>query len=240
MSVRVRELELPAVAGPHARARLLAAGPAAAAGRMAVVLLHGRGGNAEDMLRLGAMLGLPDAALLAPQAAENTWYPTSFLAPRERNEPHLASALEVVDAVLRLAREGVEGGGGAAPVVGLVGFSQGACLALEATARRPGPPLASAVAALSGGLIGPTLEAARYAADLRGVGFLLGAADPDAHVPFARVRASAEVLEGLGGAVEVRRYEGQPHAVNADEVRATRALLLGAAGRGEAGRGAGG
>jgi predicted esterase len=134
---------------PHAGQQILRLGPVPEAARLTVICIHGRGAAADDMLGLARELQIADVAFLAPQAANNTWYPYSFLTPIEKNEPWLTSALTAVDRlVAALGAQGVTG-----DRVALMGFSQGACLTLEFSARNP--RRYAAVIALSGGLIGP-------------------------------------------------------------------------------------
>ena len=203
-------------ADPHAATETLAAG---GAGTAALVLLHGRGGSARDILALGRALGVDGLDLVAPAAAGGSWYPQSFLAPLDANQPHLDSALRRVDAtVAGLLARGVP-----AERVALLGFSQGACLALEYVARYP--RRFGAVMGLTGGLVGPPGMPRSDPGRLDGTPVFLGANDPDPHVPFARVLETRSALERMGADVELRRYPGLPHAVNEDEVEACRALL---------------
>ena len=205
-----------------------------------MVMLHGRGGSPKDMLGLHAHLALPDVAALAPEAAGQSWWPDSFLAPLAANEPGLSSALSVVEALLgNLERVGF----GPERTV-LFGFSQGACLALEAAARLARP--FHAVAALSGGLVG-TGEAGGaplpdlygrpdklfdYAgrlegADASGVPVLIGCHERDPHIPLARMRRSADVLTGMGANVETLVIPGAGHGVVAEEAAWLRKVMNG-------------
>jgi predicted esterase len=171
------------------------------------------------MLELYNELGVENVAAVAPQAAGNTWYPLSFLAPMEANEPYLSSALRRVETVVTdLLRRGVPEG-----KVALLGFSQGACLTLEFVARHPRKY--GAVMALTGGLIGPPGTPRNYPGSLAGVPVLIGTSDPDPHVPFERVRESAGALTLMDATVDVRRYPGMPHAINQDEIEVCRELL---------------
>ena len=212
--------------GPHAGQRLTLAGAPLERARIAVVMIHGRGGTPEDMIGLGDHLSLPDVALVAPQASGQSWWPDSFLAPLEANEPWLGSGLGVISSLL----EDLEGQGFDAGRVALVGFSQGACLALEAAARLARP--FRAVAALSGGLVG-TGEAGGaprddlygrpaktfdYDGRLEDVPVLLGCHERDPHIPLARVRESADVLRGMGARVETLVLPGAGHGIVAEEI----------------------
>ncbi len=188
----------------------------------AVILLHGRGGSAEDILALGRELTDDRVALIAPQAPGHTWYPYSFLAPRERNEPYLSSALAQVERALGLAQSaGLE-----SSRVALCGFSQGACLATEFVARNP--RRYAGLLAFTGGLIGPVDEPISLMGDLAGTPILLSSGDPDPHVPWKRVEESGELLTGIGGKVILKRYPGRPHTVLPEEIEEGKKLLFAA------------
>ena len=187
----------------------------------ALILLHGRGGNAEDMLALGNALTNDRVALLAPRAPGHTWYPFSFLAPRQQNEPYLSSSLRQVEAALaRATSAGLE-----PSTVALCGFSQGACLATEFVARHP--LRYRALLAFTGGLIGPLEEPISLTGDLAGTPILLSSGDPDPHVPWKRVEQSAELLAGIGGKIILQRYPGRPHTILPEEVEQGKKLLSG-------------
>ncbi|HEX8959357.1 MAG TPA: dienelactone hydrolase family protein [Solirubrobacterales bacterium] len=204
---------------PHRGQPILAAGTPPDQARAAVVCLHGRGAGAEDILGLAEMLALPDLAYLAPEAAGSIWYPEHFRVPTARNQPWLDSALGVVGVLLEyLARGGIP-----AERVALLGFSQGACLALEYAARNPRRYLA--VFGLSGGLIGADDELDGHAGDLAGTPVFLGCSDVDYYIPKERVERTAEVLRGLGADVTTRLYGGMGHTVNEDELDFARGLL---------------
>ncbi len=186
----------------------------------AIILLHGRGGSAEEMLQLGGALTHGDLALLAPQALRHTWYPLSFLAPRHQNEPFLSDSLKQVEEALASATST-----GLKPrQVVFCGFSQGACLATEFVARHP--QRYGALLAFTGGLIGPMEEPISLTGDLAGTPVLLSSGDPDPHVPWKRVEQSCELLSGIGAKVVLQRYPGRPHTVLPVEVEAGKELLL--------------
>lgn len=197
------------------------AGREATEAEAAMILVHGRGGTAEDILRLAGQLGRDDFCYMAPQAAGRTWYPFRFLSPLEQNEPHLSSALRVLDDLL----EQLEGAGIPAERVFLLGFSQGACLTLEwlaRNARRYG-----GAAGLSGGLIGPPGRDFAFDGSLAGTEVFLGCSDIDPHIPLERVEETAAALAELGASVTKRIYPGMGHTINADEIDHVRAMMSG-------------
>jgi predicted esterase len=203
----------------HDNEPILHAGPEPSDARLVVIALHGRGAGAEDMIGLAHELQLDDVAFLAPQAANRTWYPYSFLVPMERNEPWLSSAIaRIAGLTAAIGERGID-----ASRVAIMGFSQGACLALEYAARHP--RVYAAVAGLSGGLIGPPGTPRDYPGSLAGTRVFLGCSDVDQHVPIERVQESAAGMKGMGAAVDLRIYKGMGHTVNADEIEAVRALL---------------
>jgi predicted esterase len=204
---------------PHAAQPIAKAGKPLAGAAGALILLHGRGGSADDILALGQAIASPDWALLAPQASGHTWYPYSFLAPREQNEPYLSSALERVKAAVDAA----SAAGIAHEKIVVAGFSQGACLATEFVGRNP--RRYGALLAFTGGLIGPSAEPIVLTGELAGTPVLLSSGDPDPHVPWARVQQSAELLTEIGGKVTLQRWPGRPHTVSPQEVEIARAVL---------------
>lgn len=205
--------------GPHQGQPVRTAGAPLTRARGAMVLLHGRGATAESILSLAAALDTPSFAYLAPQAAGNSWWPLSFLAPIASNEPGISSAMAAVEEVLR---QTVAAGIPPERTL-LVGFSQGACLATEFAARHA--RRYGGVAALSGGLIGPDGTPRDYAGSLEGTPVFLGCSDVDAHIPAGRVRESAEVLRRLGGEITMRLYAGMGHTINEDEIAAVLAMM---------------
>ena len=186
--------------------------------RAAIILLHGRGASAEDIMTVGAELAQPGFAYLAPQAAGNAWYPNPFTAPIETNEPYLSSALEVVETLL----EKVEATIPAQRVI-LLGFSQGACLSLEFAARHA--RRYGGVVGLSGGLIGPDGSPRDYPGEFEGTPAFLGCSDVDPHIRADRVLEAGEVFKRMGARVTVRLYPGMGHTVNQDEIDSVREIL---------------
>jgi phospholipase/carboxylesterase len=197
---------------------VLEAGEKLAKARAAMILLHGRGATAEDIMTVGAELNQPGFAYLAPQAAGNAWYPNPFTAPLEANEPYLSSALEVVETLLARVEETIP-----AQRVVLLGFSQGACLTLEFAARQA--RRYGGVIGLSGGLIGPDGTPRDYPGDFEGTPAFLGCSDVDPHIRKDRVQEAAEVLKRMGAQVTMRLYPGMGHTVNQDEIEAVRKIV---------------
>jgi predicted esterase len=208
------------ITGPHQGQPVLTAGEPLERAKAAMIMIHGRGASAEDILSLAGEVNQPGFAYLAPQAAGYTWYPNSFLAPIASNEPGISSGLAVIATLFEhLTAAGI----GPERTI-LLGFSQGACLSLEfasRNARRYG-----GVAGLSGGLIGPDGTPRDYPGSLQGTPIFLGCSDRDMHIPKERVLFSAEFLERQGGTVTARLYPNMGHTVNDDELEAVRAMMV--------------
>jgi phospholipase/carboxylesterase len=207
--------------GPHQGLPVLTVGEPLASARAAMIMVHGRGATAADILMLAEELPRPGFAYLAPEAAGNTWYPNSFLAPIVSNEPGLSSGLALIASLLAHVNEA----GIPAERVVIVGFSQGACLSLEFVARyarRYG-----GVIALSGGLIGPDGTPRDYPGSLAGTPVFLGCSDTDPHIPKERVLHSTEVLQALGGQVTAKLYPRMGHTINRDEILVARSIVGG-------------
>jgi phospholipase/carboxylesterase len=184
-----------------------------------VILLHGRGGSAEDILSLAREINFSELAYLAPQAAGNTWYPNSFLAPIAENEPWLTSALRKVESTLRMANEA----GITTDRIVIAGFSQGACLGTEFVRRHP--QRYAGLIAFTGGLIGPPGADLSHEGDLAGTPAFFGSGDPDPHVPWQRVQQSATIFTEMGAAVTSRRYANRPHTISREEIDVARKLI---------------
>jgi predicted esterase len=185
----------------------------------AIVLIHGRGGSAADILALAPEVGGDALACLAPQANKHTWYPFSFLKPIEMNQPFLDSALARIGSLLdQIAAAGVPRNRTI-----LLGFSQGACLSSEYVARNA--QRYGGLILFSGGLIGPDGTPRDYPGSLDGTPVFLGCSNVDAHIPEARVLETGDVLQRMGGAVEMRIYPGMGHTINQDELMAARSIV---------------
>ena len=203
----------------HQGQPLLTAGTPLKQARAALIMLHGRGATADDILSLASEFDADGLAYLAPQAANSTWYPYRFLEPLERNEPWLSSALQVVDDLIAH----VNAAGLPADRLMLLGFSQGACLTLEYAARHA--QRYGGIVGLSGGLIGPEGTPRNYPGSFGGTPIFLGCSDIDFHIPLERVRESARVMRQLGGDVTERIYPGMDHTVNQDEIDFVNGLM---------------
>lgn len=187
--------------------------------RAAMLMVHGRGASAEDILTLANEFDQSGFAYLAPQAAENTWYPNRFLVPLAENEPWLSSALAFVGNVFaEILNAGIP-----SERIILLGFSQGACLTLEFGARNARPY--GGIVGLSGALIGPDDTPRDYSGSLAGTPVFLGCSDVDFHVPKERVDQTSEVLRFLGGEVTERLYPNMDHSVNQDEIDFVRGMM---------------
>ncbi|HEX2906001.1 MAG TPA: dienelactone hydrolase family protein [Phototrophicaceae bacterium] len=204
---------------PHAGQPVLQAGGPLEQAQAAMLLIHGRGAAADDILTLAEEFNQPGFVYLAPQAAGNTWYPQRFMEPIVTNEPWLSSALGIVAGLLMQ----VQAAGIAPEQTILLGFSQGACLTLEYAARHA--RRYGGVVGFSGGLIGPDDTPRDYPGTLAGTPVFLGCSDRDPHIPAARVLESAEVMRRLGGAVTARLYPGMGHTVNAEELDFVRQMM---------------
>jgi predicted esterase len=215
---------LPEPASPHQGQPIRHAGERLERALAAMIMVHGRGATAENILALSDELAVSGFTYLAPQAAGNTWYPYSFLSPIAQNEPGISSGLAAIAEVLQT----VERAGIPADRTLLLGFSQGACLALEFTARAA--RRYGGVAGLSGGLIGPNGTPRDYSGSLAGTPIFLGCSDVDPHIPAPRVVETATVLRRLGAEVTMRLYPGLGHTINEDEIEAVRRMMRDVAG----------
>lgn len=188
--------------------------------KKALVMLHGRGASAVDILGLAQYLNVSEYTVIAPQATNHTWYPHSFLVSSQQNEPWLSSALALVsDLVNDLNSQGIESAN-----IYFVGFSQGASLTLEFVARNA--RRWGGVAAFTGGLIGDKIDQGNYKGDFSSTRIFIGTSDPDFHVPVERVQASADVLRSMGAEVSVKIYPNMGHTISEDEIAAANSLIF--------------
>src|SRR6185503_12193564 len=208
----------------HAGRPVLSLGPPLGTGSSVVIMLHGRGAGAKNILELVPVLDRPQFTYLAPAAAGNTWYPYSFMTAIERNEPYLSSALGRIDTLL----SEITGQGIPKSRVVLLGFSQGACLAGEFACRHAGRY--GAVVMWSGALIGPPGTIWNNPGTFDGTPVFLGCSDRDPHIPKERVDESAAVLSRMGADVTERIYPGMGHQVNDEEIAFVQTLLDGVGG----------
>jgi predicted esterase len=206
-------------ASPHQGQPVRTAGSKLESAIAVMVMVHGRSATADSILSLVPAIDTPGFAYLAPQAAGNTWYPNSFVAPIPSNEPGITSGIAAIqDVMLRISEAEIP-----PERTMLLGFSQGACLSLEYSARNA--RRYGGVVALSGGLIGPDNTPRGYPGSFDGTPILLGCSDVDSHIPVQRVKDSARTLEKMGAVVTMRLYPGMGHMVNDDEVSAVKAMM---------------
>ncbi|MBC7827313.1 MAG: dienelactone hydrolase family protein [Chitinophagaceae bacterium] len=186
----------------------------------ALILLHGRGASAEDILSLATYLNVKEYALIAPQATGNTWYPYSFMMPPSQNEPWLSSALSLIkELVSDLNNNGI-----ASENIYFAGFSQGACLTLEFVARNA--TKFGGVAAFTGGLIGEVIYGENYKGDFKNTPVFIGTSNPDPHIPVERVYATTNILKNMNAAVTEKIYNNMGHTINDDEIKNANAIIF--------------
>lgn len=177
-----------------------------------LIMIHGRGGSAEDILSLASHLSVDDFALLAPQATNHTWYPYSFMAPPAQNEPWLSSALSVLEEIVAdVARAGIP-----ANQIYFLGFSQGACLTLEFVTRNA--KQYGGVVAFTGGLIGDKIYPENYKGSFNGTPVFIGSSNPDMHIPVERVYATANIMRDMQADITEKVYLNMGHTINQDEI----------------------
>ena len=180
--------------------------------KKALIMLHGRGATAESILTLADHLNVAEYALLAPQATNNTWYPYSFMAPAEENEPWLSSAIDIVkQSVDKVLQSGIK-----SENIYFLGFSQGACLATEYATRNA--QKYGGVVAFTGGLIGKEINKSNYSGDFEQTPVFFGTSNPDFHVPVERVYASANIAREMNANVNEKVYENRGHTISEDEI----------------------
>ena len=200
--------------------QIITAGTPITQAKKALIMLHGRGASANSIMSLSGHLTLPDTAIIAPQAAQNSWYPYSFMAPVENNEPALSSALTVIDEVVNdIVTQGIS-----KENIYFLGFSQGACLTLEYVARHG--DTYSGVIAFTGGLIGEELDITKYSGDFGGTPILISTGDPDPHVPLSRVEESVAQLKVMNASVLLKVYKGRPHTITEEELELAEQYVL--------------
>ena len=185
-----------------------------------LIMLHGRGADARDILSLSSELHVEDFTLLAPQASNNSWYPYSFLAPPAQNEPWLASALTLLKEIVN----DLKGKDISSEKIYFLGFSQGACLTLEFVARNAAK--FGGVIAFTGGFIGDKIYAENYKGDFENTRIFIGSSDPDPHVPMERVHATSNILKGMNALVTEKLYKNMGHTINVDEINNANKLVF--------------
>ncbi len=179
----------------------------------ALIMIHGRGGTAKDIMGLAEYLNVSDYLLIGPEASQNTWYPNSFIAPISSNQPKLNQALELINQAVELAKEkGIQ-----PENIYFLGFSQGACLTLEYTSRNA--QNYGGIVAFTGGLIGEELIRDHYKGDFENTPVFIGTSDPDFHVPVERVQETTKLMREFGAQVEEKIYPNMGHTITQEEIR---------------------
>jgi len=200
--------------------KILSSGKKLEEAEKALIMIHGRGANAHDILSLANYLQVNDFALLAPEATNNTWYPYSFIAPVSQNEPWLSSSLQVVkDLVSDIKAAGIT-----SENIYFLGFSQGACLTLEFVARNA--MRYGGVVAFTGGLIGETIRSENYTGNFNNTPVFIGSSNPDPHVPVERVHESTKILKSMNAVVTQKLYNGMGHMISQDEIDLANTLVF--------------
>ena len=206
---------------PHLEQPVYSAGAALDEASAALILLHGRGATADDILSLSTYFDLPQFAYLAPQAEGYSWYPNRFLAPLEQNEPYLSAGLAKVDTIVKE----VEAHRIPTEKIFLGGFSQGACLATEYVLRNPRHY--GGLLVFSGGYIGPLDSPRQPSGDLNGTPAFLGCSDPDPHIPLQRVKETTALLQAMGAKVTEKIYPNLGHTIAEEEIELARQVISG-------------
>lgn len=203
---------IPANNGPHQGQKIYTTGKPLNEAKAAMILIHGRGATAPSILELAGLLHHPEMAYLAPQAANSTWYPYSFLSPIQQNEPGISSGLQVIgDLIAKIEEAGIKRN-----KIIIAGFSQGACLSSEYIARNPDKY--GGLLAFSGGVIGPPEMERNDSGDLQETPVFLGCSDMDPHIPLQRVEETADVFNKLNAKVNKQIYPRMGHTIIDDEI----------------------
>lgn len=185
-----------------------------------LIMVHGRGSNAQDILSLAQYFPVKNFALLAPQATNNTWYPYSFLVSPTQNEPWLSSALSLLEEIVK----DLKAGGMTEENMYLLGFSQGACLALEFVSRNA--TRFGGIAAFSGGLIGDKIYPENYKGNFHHTPVFIGCSNPDFHIPVERIYATTNILKKMNADVTEKIYDNMGHTINQDEIDQVNKLIF--------------
>ncbi len=185
-----------------------------------LIMIHGHGAFAEDILSLGGYFNLKNYALIAPQATNNSWYPYSFLASPKQNKPALSAALIMLKEIV----SDVNAQGITSNNIYFLGFSQGACLMLEFITRNA-KKYGGAVA-FTGGLIGDKIYTENYKGNFDGTKIFIGSSNSDAHVPLERVYVTTNILKTMHADVTRKIYENMGHTINNDEIKTVNELIF--------------
>jgi phospholipase/carboxylesterase len=185
----------------------------------ALLLLHGRGATAENILPLADFFADDSWYVAAPQATGYQWYPYSFMAPVNENQPWLESALELVQKLIddiSLTKSAED--------IYIAGFSQGACLASEVTARSARKY--GGILLFTGGLIGDRLNTANYSGNFDGARVYISNGDSDPHIPLKRSVETREQLQEMGADVKLDIFPGREHTITPEEIDKAKSFVF--------------
>ncbi len=215
----------PSFNGPHQNMPIAQMGAELSEAKAVMIMIHGRGASAQSILGLANEFEHnQDITFIAPQASNHTWYPYSFLAPIVQNQPGYSSGLHVIGDII----SALEAEGFSKEKIFLLGFSQGGCLTSEFAVRNPDKY--AGVIALSGGIIGASINIEEYSGDLKGTPLFMGCSDIDSHIPVQRLDETEMVYKKLGAQVQKNIYPGMGHLVNEDEITHVNELIKNALG----------
>ena len=204
---------------PHVGQPIETTGRPLGEGRAVMIMIHGRQAAPVNILQLVDSLSQPEFTYIAPAAADNTWYPYSFMADKEQNEPGISSGVAVIDCVVSdVVNKGI-----LKDHIVLLGFSQGACLTAEYAVEHA--DRFGGVILYSGSVIGPPGTTWAYGGSFDGTPIFMGCSDVDSHVPLERIEEGAAVFERMGAIVTKRIYPGMGHQINDDEIAFTQGLM---------------
>ena len=194
-------------------------GPPITQASKALILLHGRGGTAQNILYLANKLCDDQFYIAAPQATRNTWYPNSFMSEEKLNEPFLSSSIKSIEDLIDQTARHIPKN-----QIYLAGFSQGACLALEISSRSA--TKYGGIIAFTGGLMGSTVDVGKYHGNFEGTKVFISTGDQDPYIPLIRSQKSKELIEKLGAHVTLKVYKGRDHLVSEDEIKLAKSIII--------------
>ena len=198
--------------------KITESGTSLAEAEKAIILIHGRGAPPEDILSLADFFNTDNTYVAAPEATDYVWYPLSFLAPREQNQPWLDSAISNIEKLIAQIEQHIP-----SDKIFIMGFSQGACLTAEVTARNA--KAYGGIGVFTGGLIGAEPDFNKYKGSFAGAKAYISNGDNDPHIPLARTEETIELFGNMGADVTREIFPGRPHTINMDEINKVKELF---------------